>query len=164
MLLAQDVTVEQQGAYWVRTATGAVPMPTQTRFRVMARAHITVRGSNVENVTCKLVERLKARSKVDAHRLLGGLTTRTFTSGETITLALAQKILNGAKVTADLEVNVPRRVKMVYLENDGDVEAYDLEGSVQITTIAGLIRCDPIRGTVFGNTGGGEIRLGKIGG
>ena len=45
----------------------------------------------------------------------------------------------------------------------GSVEAYDLDGSVQMIASLG-IRCDRIHGNVDGRTGGGEIRLGKIGG
>ncbi len=61
-------------------------------------------------------------------------------------------------VILELQINIPRGITTTILNTRaGDIEAYDLEGSLQLETSAGLIRCDRIHGGVVGRTGGGEI-------
>ena len=46
----------------------------------------------------------------------------------------------------------------------GDIQVYDIQGTVQAETDGGLIQMDRIGSDVVARTGGGEIRFGTIGG
>jgi hypothetical protein len=156
----------RQGPYYVYTMSAPVVNVTghpPAQLRIMTRGNVVLRGSKGEQVVYKLVQRMKARSQEEAHRLLGsgGVTA---TTPPTNMMALTVITSAGADVSNDLEVSVPHQVtQLIVHAQGGSVEAYDLDGSVNMMAALG-IRCDRIHGNVFGNTGGGEIRLGKIGG
>jgi DUF4097 and DUF4098 domain-containing protein YvlB len=162
-MLAQDVQpITRDGADWVRTETG-VPATPQTRvLRVVTRGHLIVRGTDVEQVSYRLTERVRARTRDDAQRLFSGsvFDSKVVNGATLITTTIAH-----AAVATELEIAVPRRMIRVILEaQPGDIEAYDLDCNLRAETGAGQIRCDRIRGGFDGRTGGGEIHLGKIGG
>ena len=162
-MLAQDVQpITREGADWVRTESG-VPVTPQTRvLRVVTRGHVIVRGSDAEQVSYRLTERVRARTHDDAQRLFSGsLFDSKIVNGATL---ITTTIAHAAVMTL-LEIAVPRRMVRVILEaQPGDIEAYDLDCNLRAETGAGQIRCDRIRGSFDGRTGGGEIHLGKIGG
>lgn len=162
-LLAQDVQMRQDGPYWVQSANEVAGTPQGKILHVTTRGHVILRGSNGDQVTYKFEERVRARTRIEAHRLFGSLTTSVTSRNGTMGLVVAP--LTHESVLTLLEVAVPKRVAGVILETQiGDVEAYDLDGSLQAVTQAGQIRCDRIRGSFEGRTGGGEIHLGKMSG
>jgi DUF4097 and DUF4098 domain-containing protein YvlB len=162
-LLAQDARLEHDGAYWVRTLNAPVSMGQSTRLRVATRGHVILRGAPGDQVTFTLTEHVKARSEVEAHRMFGNVKTITRTLPDATTFVVEPMAADN--VILELQINIPRGIASTILNTRaGDIEAYDLEGSLQLETTAGLIRCDRIHGGVVGRTGGGEIRLGKIGG
>jgi len=162
-LLAQDVEMRQEGPYWMQTASEVAGIPQGKILRVTTRGHAILRGSSGEQVTYKFEERVRARTRNEAHRLFGSLTTSVTSRNGVMGLVIAP--LTHENVLTQIEVAVPQRIASVILETQiGDVEAYDLDGSLQAVTQAGQIRCDRIRGNFEGRTGGGEIHLGKIGG
>jgi hypothetical protein len=167
LLLAQDVGHwTREGPYFVYTMSAPVinvngHPPAQ--LRVMTRGNVVLRGSKDEQVVWKLVQRVKARNQDEAHRLVGGGGV-TMTTPPANMIALTVITSAGVEVSNDLEVDVPRQVMLSIVHTRaGGVEAYDLDGSVQMIAALG-IRCDRIHGSVIGNTAGGEIRIGKIGG
>jgi hypothetical protein len=164
LLCAQDSQLAREGPYYVRTMSGPVRGRVPAQLQVVTRGNIVLRGSKGEQILYKLVQRVKARSDVEAYRLLGSVNMSTVTppliSMTTFTVIPSA----GEQVSSDLEVSVPRQVaQSIAMTQGGSVEAYDLEGSVQAIASLG-IRCDRIHGNVIGRSGGGEIRLGKIGG
>jgi DUF4097 and DUF4098 domain-containing protein YvlB len=163
VLLSQDTQIVQKGQYWERTWPGTLTVMPQAQLRVVTRGNVVLRGSKGDSVTYQLVERVKARTREDAHRLLSGSTTSKTMRPGLATLTVVP--IADRNSMAVLQVNVPQQLMGAIIETeDGDVEAYDFEGSLRLGTTAGMIRCDRIRGSVQGRTGGGEIRLGKIGG
>jgi DUF4097 and DUF4098 domain-containing protein YvlB len=162
-LLAQDAQMRQDGPYWVQTANEVAGTPQGKLLHVTTRGHVILRGSSGEQVTYKFEERVRARTRIEAHRLFGSLTTSVTSRNGMMGLVVAP--LTNESVLTLLEVAVPKRIAGVILETQiGDVEAYDLDGSLQAVTQVGRIRCDRIRGNFEGRTGGGEIHLGKMGG
>lgn len=162
-LLAQDVQMRQDGAYWVQTANQTAGVPQGKILHVITRGHVILRGSSEDEVSYQFEERVRARTRVEAHRLFGSLTTSITSRNGTMGLVVAP--LAQESVLTQLEIAVPRRIPAVILDTQiGDIEAYDLDGSLQVTTQAGQIRCERIGGNFEGRTGGGEIHLGKIGG
>jgi DUF4097 and DUF4098 domain-containing protein YvlB len=164
--IAQDVQMVREGPYWVRTEERPVGLTSIHALKVTTGGHVILRGSANEQAAYKLVERVKAHTAEEAHRLFGQGSisiTRIMNTPMMTTLTVAS--FASESVMTQLEVTVPRRIATVILDvRPGDVEVYDLDGNVHVDTTAGMIHCDRIRGGVEGNTGGGEIRLGKIGG
>jgi hypothetical protein len=162
VLLGQDVRLVREGPYWARTESGSVGVPRTPVLRVSTRGRLTLRGSAGEEIAYRVVERVRARSKNDARRLLGTIAVVASVRHGVTTLRIVPA--PSASEVA-LEIDVPPRLAAVEADTRlGDIEAYDLDCNLRADTTAGQIRCDRIRGGVEGNTGGGEIHLGKIDG
>ena len=59
--LAQDAQfTRESNGYWKRTTSGVVVTAPQSRLRVMTHGRIVLRGSAGDQVTYRLVERVKA--------------------------------------------------------------------------------------------------------
>lgn len=166
LLCAQaSLQMTREGPYYVFTMSAPVVnvngrVPAQ--LRVVTRGNVVLRGSTSEQVVYKLVQRVKAHSEAEARRLSSGGVTATTPPANMMTLTVIAPP-NG-DISNDLEVSVPRQVVITIVQaQGGSVEAYDLDGSVQMIASLG-IRCDRIHANVNGRTAGGEIRLGKIGG
>jgi len=163
-LLAQDAQIVREGTtVWRRTYSGAFAAPPAGIIRVVTRGAVVLRGSAGDQVTYQLTEHVRARTEDEAHRLFGSdVISMVGRNGMTVVTLLPVAREN---VAVQWEVHVPRHATGVLIDTQlGDVEAYDLDGSLHVDTTAGLIHCDRIKGGVEANTGGGEIRLGKIGG
>jgi hypothetical protein len=163
ILLAQDVQIKRDGLDWVRIDSGTAAMPQTHVLKIMTRGHLVLRGSPDDRVTYKLTERVRARTSDEAHRQFG--STLISNKIENAVTVFSVTPMTRAAVITQLEIGVPRRMAGLILDvQAGDIEAYDLDGSLRADTTAGQIRCDRIRGRFDGSTGGGEIHLGKIGG
>jgi hypothetical protein len=160
-LLAQDTQFSREGDHFVRISKGSAPGV--ARLHVITRAHVVLRGSTGERVVYRMTQQVKTRSEVEAHRSFSGSIESTIPGGGATILTVMPG--SSRNVTNELEINVPKQVLLATIENrEGGVEAYDFDGSLQLLTTAGLVRCDRIRGAVHGQTGGGEIRIGRVGG
>ena len=162
-LLAQDAQIRRDGAYWERTESSTVNEVPARLLKITTRGHVVIRGSAAERITYRLTERVRARSEEEAHRLFhSNISTAINRNGMTTLVFMP---MAHESVLTQLDVHVPNRVAGVIVDaQPGDVEVYDVDGSVHVDTTAGLIRCDRVGGSVEGRTGGGEIHLGKIGG
>jgi hypothetical protein len=166
-LSAQDSEeLTREGPFYVRTmgatVIARVPGRIPPQLRIISRGNVVLRGSKGDQIVYKFVQRAKARSDADAKRLFRPVLITAVPMMAMTTLTVIPSA--GDLVSNDLEVQVPRGVAISFVQaQDGTVEAYDLDGSVQMVAWCG-IRGDRVRGNVEGRTGGGEIRLGKIGG
>jgi DUF4097 and DUF4098 domain-containing protein YvlB len=152
----------REGPYFVGTTVATADGRAPVQLRIVSRGNIIVRGSNSDRVVYKLVQKVRAHSEEEANVLFGQLNTAIELLPGRTTLSVLP--LSNAAVSNDLEVSVPRLVvQSIVQTTSGSVEAYDLEGSVQILSALG-VRCDRIHGNVSGGSKSGEIRLGKIGG
>lgn len=165
LLCAQDSSqLTREGPYYVRTMSAPLAGRVPAQLRVVTRGNVVLRGSQGDQVIYKLVQRVKTHSEQEAHRLLRSVGISAVTPPLISAITLTVSPLSGEQVSNDLEVSVPRQVlQAIVMTQNGSVEAYDLEGSVQMIASLG-IRCDRIRGNVIGRSGGGEIRMGKVGG
>jgi DUF4097 and DUF4098 domain-containing protein YvlB len=147
---------------WRQTSTGTFVPQVLPRLAIHASGRVVLQGGNVTQISYKLIQRVRAHTQPDAHRLLGSVSSRMQNHSEA---AVSEIILQYNDLQSELTVTVPHQVTAVFLQTQsGDVEAYDLDGSVQARTNGGMIHCDRIRGNMEGATGTGEIRLGRIGG
>src|SRR5579872_3552991 len=63
-----EASYTQDGADWLRTVTREAPAHTQ--LMVSARAKIVLRGATDSKIVYKLVQRVRARSEVQARKLM----------------------------------------------------------------------------------------------
>jgi hypothetical protein len=167
LLSAQDSSeLTREGPYYVRTMSASVlmliPGRVPPQLHVISRGNVVLRGSKGDQIVYKFVQRAKAHSELEAKHLFQPVLMSARPTLTTTTLTVVPSA--GDLVSNELEVSVPHAVTISLVQTQGgSVEAYDLDGSVQMIASFG-IRCDHIHGNVDGRTGGGEIRLGKIGG
>ncbi|HLH38287.1 MAG TPA: hypothetical protein VKX39_03995 [Bryobacteraceae bacterium] len=163
-LLAQEArVVEEQPSHWVKTYSGEFVSPPGATLRLITRGHVIVRGAGGDRVGYMLTERVRARTLENAQRLFGKVIATMMRRDAAMTLTLLP--MSAEPVAVEWNLNVPRRIGSLLISTQiGDVEAYDLDGSVHVDTAAGQVHCDRIGGGVEANTGGGEIRLGRVGG
>jgi hypothetical protein len=154
----------REGPYFVRTMSAPLNGRVPAQLRIVTRGNVVLRGGKGEQIVYKFVQRVKARSEAEAHRLFGPVNISAVTPPMISMTTLTVIPSFHEQVSNDLEVSVPRQVGLaIVMTQGGSAEAYDLDGSVQLIASLG-IRCDRIHGSVNGRTGGGEMRLGKIGG
>jgi DUF4097 and DUF4098 domain-containing protein YvlB len=162
-LLLADDSLTREGPYYVRTISGPIPGRIPAQLHIVTRGNVVLRGLKGDQLVFKLVQRVKAHSEADAKRLLGTVTTAAITPPMVSMTTFTVNTSAHEQASSDLEVSVPRQVlHTTVLTQGGSVEAYDLDGSVQLNAATG-IHCDRIHGNVNAHTAGGEIRLGKIG-
>jgi hypothetical protein len=158
-LLGQDSLV-QEGGFWVHTMSGLPIIPPHSRLTINVRGDVIIKGTD-NPASFRLVQRVRARSEAEAQRMFSGVTIGTGTAGGLTIFGVGPSA--SPYVSNRLELNLPRQLTTVTVETQGTVDASDMEGAVDISTIAGAIHVDRVRGAVVTRTGGGDIRIGKIG-
>jgi hypothetical protein len=160
-LMAQNVTIRQDGPDWVRTDTGSRIVNPRGELKVDSQGPIVVRGvAGGDRITYTLKQRVHAASEAEARRVL---------SSGAITIDPPFVISRGfsPNVSTELVLEVPRQMQVANLLVSGlygGVEAHDLDGRLTVRTPAGEISLDGIQGGVVARSGGGSIHLGRIGG
>ena len=160
---AQDSKLVRDGAFWVSTATGTVPVVPGGKLHVSTRGIVTVRGAGDDPPRYTLTKKVKARSEGEARRLMGQFLVRTSRQGDTGFLTVSHG--GDGLGSASLEVSAPRSLRGVLIDTHGGrLEASDLNGSLDAQSRGGAIQLDRIDGPVLAKTAGGEIVLGTVGG
>jgi DUF4097 and DUF4098 domain-containing protein YvlB len=153
----------REGEWYIQTTVGGIDLRSDARLGVKATGPITVRGRDQSGVSFTVRQKTKARNEADARRILRNIIFRnTARSGWNWISVIGA---DAAGVTSELHLNVPRSVsQLVMSSQSGDVQAYDLDGTVEAETAGGRVQMDRIGGSVTAKTGGSEIRIGRVGG
>ncbi len=160
---AQTQAVIRQGSYWMQTSLGTFASPASGKVVVKTQGGVVVRGGPGTAVSYVLRTRVLARNEADAVRQFRAVSLKTANRASGLNLDLVYP--SRSEVLADLEIHAPGKLgQMLVLTQSGNVEIYDIDGSVQAQSGGGLIQMDRIGGDAVARTGGGEIRLGRIGG
>jgi hypothetical protein len=161
--LAQPSGVTRQGTYWVQTSSGSIAAPASGKVVVKTSGSVVIRGGAGGQVGYLLRTRVQARSEGEAIRQFKAISLKSGIHSDGLNFDLAYP--SKTEVLTDLEIHAPGKMTQVHvLTQAGNVEMYDIDGTVQAESGAGLIQLDRIGGNVVARTGGGEIRLGKVGG
>src|SRR5258708_39371755 len=154
---AEESKLARDGSFWVQTITGSETAIPGGRLRMSTRGAVTLRGGAEDRVRYTVTKRVKAKSEGEARRLLRQFLVRTYRQGDTSMLTIA----HGGEGwgSADLNVTVPRGFREVFLEQHGGmVDAADLNGAMQVQSGGGGIRLDRIGGAGKARAGGGGER------
>lgn len=71
VLLAQDVQITRDGNQWRRVDSGSAGSLQTRVLKVATRGRVIIRGSDGDQITYRLIERVKARSSEQAHIQFG---------------------------------------------------------------------------------------------
>ncbi len=163
-LLAQmHSTVTRERGELVQTTNGSVPVPAAARFRLATSGTVVVRGGTDPLISYQIRQRVKAVSDEDGRKQLGNIVVRTSTRAGWSTMT----VLAGdpTRIATEMHLMVPRDLQELVLSSSGgNVEAYDLDGSVDAETVGGRVQIDRIAGGVLARTGGSDIRIGRVNG
>lgn len=162
--LAGELRLTREGPYWVASETGTMPVKARGMLTIRGRGPITVRGGASNPLTYTLRKKVRARTESDARRVLLPVTMRprVFREGASM---LSMVYDPRADILTDVEVRSPLDLSRLSVETEGgDIQVYDIAGSVLARTGGGLLQMDRVGGDVNGRTAGGEIRFGTIGG
>lgn len=160
-LPAAGAPLVREGAYWVETVRGSLPLNPGGQLKIYVRGPVTVRGVAAQGIQYTLKKRVRARTEPEARRLLSQLSFRSAASREEAFLSMTYPARPAA--AAELEVQATPRLGKAWVETHaGDVQVYDLQGDVHAESGGGIIQMDRIGGEVVARTAGGDIRLGHI--
>ena len=163
LAFAQEAPIRREGAHWVQVVTGSIAIPPDCRLKVDSRGPVTLRGQATDRVTYTVKKRVRARSEAEARKLLQAANVRATARNGLAVIAFTPRL--GPAVSGEMELSSRHDLQSVILATSGgDVQVYDIQGTVHADTGGGLIQMDRIGSDAVANTGGGEIRFGAIGG
>jgi DUF4097 and DUF4098 domain-containing protein YvlB len=162
----QNSPATRNGAFWERGAT-SVPerlAPQVKRVELFTRGNVTVRGSEDGFIKIKVNQRVRAASVEEADRKWGPLHMARLTTPAP-SVSRLELYLPTMLADSDIEISLPRQMPFIAVNNrSGDVQVYDVDGTVRAETDGGHVTLDRIRGNVYAHTGLGDVHLGTIGG
>ncbi|HYP06386.1 MAG TPA: hypothetical protein VER03_09110, partial [Bryobacteraceae bacterium] len=138
-------------------------LPSDCRLKVQNRGPITLQGEpSSERITYTIKKRVRAKSEAEARALLRSASVNAAVRRGLATVALSE---TRSRISAEMMLRGGGDLQSVELgSSGGDIQVYDIAGSVQAETEGGLIQMDRIGSDVTARTGGGEIRFGRIDG
>jgi DUF4097 and DUF4098 domain-containing protein YvlB len=158
-LVAQDSQIAREGRYWVRTVTGSAPVA-QARIEVRTNGDVTILGGTQNGYSYSAKLRVRASNERQARERLAAMRLSATVRGDQLVLSAPATSGN-----SELRLNIPRTVKEVAVTTaGGGVDVSELAGTLRCETGGGGVRCDRIGGNVVVATGGGGISLGTIDG
>ncbi len=163
-LLAQmHSAITRERGEFVQTTSGRIDVPDAAKFRVTAAGTVVVRGGPELGISYTIRQHVKVDSDAEARQLLRNITVQNSTRAGWNTLS----VLAGdpAIINSEMYLTVPKNLtEVVAVSRGGNVEAYDLDGSVEAQTVGGRVQLDRIGANAIAKTGGSDIRIGKVGG
>ena len=158
-----DSAIRRDGSQWAETTTGTVKAPARGRLRVESSGSVSVRGQADGLVSYTLRKRVRAAGEAEARRLFERAVLRVRTEDDLVTITFVAP--RERQMTAELELSVPRWLEQTRLQtNWGNVQAYDLDGTVEAETGAGALRLDRIGKGAVARSGGGAVWVGTVNG
>ncbi|HTP85631.1 MAG TPA: DUF4097 family beta strand repeat-containing protein [Bryobacteraceae bacterium] len=162
VLCASSAELRREGRYWIAQKQGAASTQGIRTVRVDTRGRVSVRGSNTNTVAWTAVIRVETADERQARALLAAAVMDLHRVGETMSLSFASA---AGQPDAELSVVVPRETQVCWIRTlGGTVQAWDLDGALEVSSAAGSLQLDRIRGPVKVRTGGGEVRIGRVDG
>jgi hypothetical protein len=161
--LGQISVPVHEGRYWVQTFRGEAPAAAAARMRIGTEGNLVLRGQSSDKIVYALKARVKARNAQEAAALLRAFEIRGKGQGDWFNLTVTIPRENPAG--PDLSVQVPRRLRQVWVESrGGGIDAGDMEGELRAESAGGRISVDRIGLNATVKTGGGDIQVGRVGG
>ncbi len=159
----QSAPLVREGEFWVQTTTGAFPCAIRGQLKVSATGSVAVRGHSRDDCGFRVRQKARGAAEADARNRLRGFSIRSRSIVETATLTLQQG--EDSMSYLELDVYVPRTMRdAAVVTKFGDVQAYDVEGSISLESGGGQVLADRIGGAAVVRTGGGQVKIGQVAG
>jgi hypothetical protein len=152
-LFAQTLT--REGGRWVETITGTAPAASRLRVNAQGPVHLEGGGSGAISYTAKLA--VQARREDDARRILNRYAVRIASTNDVVVLTAP-----GGPVTTSLTIKAGRLSVANVITSDGPVEVNGVDGTLDVSSDAGEVKCDRIAGDARLVTGGGQVLVGSV--
>ena len=163
LAFAQEAPIRREGTHWIQVLTGSLPAPPDCRLKVETRGPVTLQGRWADRIAYTIKKRVRARTEAEARALLNDAAIRTTSRNGLATITLARRARPA--VSAEMELSARSDMRFASIDTTGgDLQIYDILGSVEAESAGGLIRMDRIGSDISAKTGGGEIQLGNIAG
>lgn len=133
--------------------------PAAARLRIRAHGPVTLEAGSGSELTYVVSVKVNARTEAEGRRTLQQFAVRADSQGGWTVVSMP----GGAALTT-VTVKAPKLLQASIFTSDGAVEAYGVDGPVEIESGAGALKADRIRGDCRLMTGGGGIQVGQIGG
>ena len=155
--------ITRERGEFVQTTSGSMSVPEAARFRVTATGSVMVRGGPETGISYTVRQHIKADSDAAARQMLGNVVVHNSTRAGWNTLSVMAG--DPALINSELYLTVPKSLaQAVVISRAGNVEAYDLDGSIDAETGGGRVQLDRIGSSALVKTGGSDIRIGRVGG
>jgi hypothetical protein len=149
--------LSHEGGLWVKVFTGAAHVG--PRLRVDAHGPVTLEGGVSRELSYTAKVSVRARSEAEARRILEQFAVRIASQGGWHVVATSQ----GA-ILSELTLRAPRLTEVTIVTSDGAVAAQGVDGVLEVSSGAGPLVVDRVRGDCRLATRGGGIRIGDVGG
>ncbi|MCL5742693.1 MAG: hypothetical protein M1541_02010, partial [Acidobacteria bacterium] len=158
-LWAGEAAPAREGPYWCRDFSGTSRVASD-RLQVRSGWNITVSGGAGDEIAWSCKVRIKALGPQEAARHLAGFAPVFSRQGPYTVMAISPDLY-----VADLNLTVPRHLREVVIASvRGGINASGVDGAVSARTGGGAVKLDRIGSNVHIETAGGAITLGAIGG
>jgi len=157
LLAGAQGTVALENGKWTRTFKGTAPAA--PRLRVNAHGPVRVSAGTRGNFSYEVKVSVTARSEAAARRLLQQYVLQLQPQSGWFVLTAP-----GGPVMTHVSIDAPKLHSAVLSTSDGPVQAYGVEGDLQVDTGAGELTVDRIGGDSRLFTGGGDVDVGTIAG
>jgi len=155
--------IQREGADWVETVAGSMPVSQVSRVRIVTRGSVHLRGAAIGQIHYEYQKRVRAKDLNEAKRLLASQEIRLWRQGDWAQVFLHEP--GWSLVTGTIHVRVPTNLRQAVVETrTGNLDLAGLDAEVLAETGGGQVQADQIRGPVVVRTGGGLIRAGRIDG
>jgi hypothetical protein len=147
----------REGNRWVKVFSGAAHVG--PRLRVDAHGPVTLEAGVSRDLAYTARVSVRARSEAEARRLLEQFSVSvTLQGGWFVVSAPAGPMLSA------LTLRAPRLTAATIVTTDGPVEASGVDGVLEVSSGAGPLTVDRVRGDCRLATRGGEVRIGEVSG
>lgn len=155
--------ITRERGEFVQTTSGTMMLPEAARFRVSAAGTVVLRGGAESTISYTIRQHVKADSDAEARELLRNIIVRNSTRAGWNSLSVIAG--DPAIINSEMYLTVPRSLReVVVMSRGGNVEAYDLDGTVEAETVGGRVQLDRIGSGAVAKTGGSDIRIGRVAG
>jgi len=154
---AEQPGIVREGDRFRRDFYGSYPAA--RKLRINAHGPVTLEPATGSTVSYSVSVSVRARTEVEARRVLERYSVRVETVGDRVVLTAP-----GGPVISTVVVKAPHLDSAAISTSDGAVQATGVNGLLEVDTGAGELSIDRIQGDCKLVTGGGDVKVGTVGG
>jgi len=128
------------------------------------RGAVNVSESNDDRIRVTVQKKIRAESQEEADKWNEATKPQINVSGNLVTINANTRGAGDHPITADLNVEIPRKAAVAISSQRGDVVVTGREGAVDISSQHGDVNADDVNGNVSLNLDHGSARLSEVSG